>query len=1564
MQFSWKNPLRALPVLLLFAAYAGAAFGVAGNVQFVVGDVKLITAAGVTRALQKGAEINEGDRVITAAGASAQIKMVDGGFIAIRPDTNMGFDTYRYSGKEDGTENAIVSLLRGGFRTITGIIGRKNKQNYLIRTETATIGIRGTDHEPMVILPPAAGQAAIAPAGTYDKVNDGIAFIRTDAGSIDIHRNQVGFAPVSKAAPVILPRIPPFYKPTPAPGPQKAKEEAKDEGKKEEAPAEIRDKAAVDPKSRVTAAAAADPVATKPVVALTARDASGATLNTTTQKLTTSSGTSTSISDRISSPVVATSNYGFGVIAAMPVTDGVDLVSLGPPAFSSTMANTNFVLKDKNLVEILQSPYLRFSLASQTQALIANADIRFTDGTAADAFSDPNGSYYMGRWSGGQIAVRDLAAASPVAPFADSLGAASAHWLVGLAPGNVAGTSINNVQQLVGTASYSLAAATHPTDGFGNVGTLNSATLSADFSTQTVDANLNLSFSSADPVNPSTRNLSLTAAATKMPIQASSFGAAVIAPLVAGIPPLAGTGNAVTCSGADCAADGYIGTIGGGFLASASGGSSNGAVGTGIGLHYGLIAIPTAASTTNPPFADYITGAAVLSTGAAPSVGTTAVPVTGGTGNYRHYLIGVQVVGTTTYNSSYTTASGVTLPAQNYLFDASGNLVRIQRGADYRLSDRGTSGAPLNTIGGAVPYTGTPGGLPSSPLSGTTVSFAGGTTPEGNYNDTVNGLRLGRYAGGTITTTDFSAPDNPLTYYTELGGNSFLWSLREVPASIPISGSFEYTPAYATKPTDSLGNVGTLDYASLAVNFTRQTVNPAVGITINNQNLAAAATNVPITSIFSFDASSSAAQNTAGGGPVRISCYGSNCAPAPVGSSGGYGGRFTGALAGSGTAGGAFFRYDFNTYYDPAVAAGVTGGIPTGQTRPVNDYIQGLVAFTKGTSVAALAPATATTGSQLINTTYFQPAAATPGGFFNQPWTIDYYPSATGYTSAFGTGSPNSVTDYDPGNSTPHSETLTGGTVTQAPANASSFAATGISFGRYNGGTLTGIDWRGNAFSYANLGNYAWIKGPAPAPLLIDAMFGTAKYVYDGGTLPSTITGSTGSVNSAVLAVNFSASSVGVDLSVSAPSQNWTATTTASGVLTGSPATSMKLNGGNFWGSSWQASNPSLHESLFVKLNNGPTNDPSIGGRISGQLMGAGLNGAGLTYAFEDMSSAPGTGVNGAVAFALDSFTYSGGTITTTGTSAIDLSIVPYAIRFDASGLRPGGDLAEVDPEFLTRIEGGANTISRLPLGTEGLPLMWDRSRATLVTPTCTPPVTCPAYVVRLPARASIDPSSFVPTGGTPVGQQAALPAGMSAARVLESGFDAATGMRWGRYGGGVVAVFDRINGSLISTPDLTTANWHIILGPVQVGATMLPVTGTYTYTNVGGTKPTDNLGSAAGTLNAATLVADFAAQTVNAGVNLTVNNQTWAAGGTAIPIQERTYFKANRSPSGTGNLNICVGSTCGTTTLPTASSLNTSGKIVGAFNGTSGQGLGMAYSLNQGGVAGTTVTGVAAFKQ
>jgi len=1278
MRFSWKNPLSALPVLLLLAAHTGTAWGLAGNVQFVIGDVKLINPAGQAKALQKGAEINEGDRIVTGEGASAQIKMVDGGFIAVRPNTDIGFDTYRYGGKEDGTENAVVSLVQGGFRTITGIIGRTNKQNYTIKTATSTIGIRGTDHEPMVILAPKPGQVAIAPPGTYDKVNLGVAFIRNEAGTIDIQRNQVGYAPDAKSIPRVLPSIPPFFKPTPPPGPQKAKE---DEGKKDEgqksASGEIRDTAVVDPTSSAGAAPATGITVTPavaPVVAIVASDASGKTLNATT------------------------------------------LQTTACPTCATTLVN-----------------------------------------------------------------------------------------------------------------------------------------------------------------QPA----------------------------------------------------------------------------------------PSSGPTSTP------------SPGLVP-----AVSITGGTGNFRQFVYLPQTTskigastGSSTYNSVYSLAAGVVQGASNYLFDASGNLASIL-GSDYRLSDRGVS-TPPSYASGVLPYTGTPGGLPSSPLTGVLVSFSGGTTPDSNYNDTVNGIRLGRYAGGAVTTTDSSNPANVQSFVTQLGNNSLVWAVRELPGSVPITGSVEYTRAYATSPNDSRGNAGTLNYASLAANFTNQTVSPAVGITINNQNLSAAATNVPLDKSFGFDVSSGAAQNLNGGGALKVTCFGSNCAPPPVGLSsayGGYGGRIVGGLAGAtGTAGGAYFRYNFDTYYNPLVAAGVTGGIPSGETRPVNDYINGVVGFTKGADVGA--PATGAAGFQSISASYFRlPAGSTA----SSPWAQDYYASPADFTNPFGVASTNKVADYDPTGTRPHSETLTGGTVAQAATNADSFAATGVSFGRYTGGTVAGSDFSGNAFSYTNKGSYAWIMGPS-TPFGIRALGGTAMYKFDGGTPPVNDAGSSasaGTVKSAVLAVDFNRSAVGIDLSVATKSESWTASSTPGGALTGNPSTSIRLNGASFFGSV-NAPAP-LHESLYVSHNGGTANAAGVSGFVAGALMGGNLNGAGMTYAFQDDSTTPpGFGINGAVAFALNSYSSTPATInatgsavatptTTLGTSAIDMSSLPYQIRLGTSGLNanpsaiPANAPASVDGAYLTHVAGLASSTSRSNFGADGMTTKWD-SLTGVTACTATPCTASTAFVRAIPIQISIESASF----GTGAGQ-VALPAGKSVATVLESGIDAATGMRWGRYGGGVAAITDRITGA-VSTADLSTQNLHAILGPTQTGPTVLPTTGTFSYSNVGGTHPTDNLGSAAGTLNAATLVADFAKQTVNAGVNVTVNGQTWSAGASTIPIQQMRSFEASRTQSGSGNLNInvCSGAGCSTTiTIPTASSAGTSGRVLGAFNGTSGQGAGVVYSLNQGNVTGTTVSGVAAFKR
>lgn len=202
-------------LLVLTLAGSSAAYAAAGNFQFVAGEVKVLDRTGVERLVKKGESVDEGDTIVTAPSASAQIRMVDGGFIAVRPDSHMKFETYTFNGKQDGSERSIISLIKGGFRAITGLIGKLNKDNYQIKTPGATIGIRGTDHEPMYIPQPLPGTVALGVPGTYDRVNRGAAFIKTDLGIVHINPNQVGFAAGMNVVPQLLPKIPDFYKPAP-----------------------------------------------------------------------------------------------------------------------------------------------------------------------------------------------------------------------------------------------------------------------------------------------------------------------------------------------------------------------------------------------------------------------------------------------------------------------------------------------------------------------------------------------------------------------------------------------------------------------------------------------------------------------------------------------------------------------------------------------------------------------------------------------------------------------------------------------------------------------------------------------------------------------------------------------------------------------------------------------------------------------------------------------------------------------------------------------------------------------------------------------------------------------------------------------------------------------------------------------------------------------------------------------------------------------------------------------------------------------------------------------------
>jgi hypothetical protein len=197
--------LLCLAAMLVLATNSGSVYAaVAGRVQFVHGKVQLTTATGVTHAVKKGDAVGEGDTLVSMQSASAQIRMVDGGIIAMRPDTKLKIDRFTFNGEEDGTERSFFSVFKGGFRAITGTIGKKNKVNYHITTPATTIGVRGTDHETFVVTQDSP-LATREPLGTYNKVNLGETSMTTEKGTIFVLPNQMGFAGAADQMPELKP---------------------------------------------------------------------------------------------------------------------------------------------------------------------------------------------------------------------------------------------------------------------------------------------------------------------------------------------------------------------------------------------------------------------------------------------------------------------------------------------------------------------------------------------------------------------------------------------------------------------------------------------------------------------------------------------------------------------------------------------------------------------------------------------------------------------------------------------------------------------------------------------------------------------------------------------------------------------------------------------------------------------------------------------------------------------------------------------------------------------------------------------------------------------------------------------------------------------------------------------------------------------------------------------------------------------------------------------------------------------------------------------------------------
>ncbi|KAF0163193.1 MAG: hypothetical protein FD157_3356 [Rhodocyclaceae bacterium] len=131
--------------LAISAAFPLSAYAVsAGHIDFAIGAVTALSTDGRTRPLSKGSDFAPGETISTGDGR-CQMRFTDGAQVSLQPGTQYRIDEYRFNGKNDGEEKGFFSLIKGGFRTITGLVGKADKRAYKVTTSVATIGIRGTE---------------------------------------------------------------------------------------------------------------------------------------------------------------------------------------------------------------------------------------------------------------------------------------------------------------------------------------------------------------------------------------------------------------------------------------------------------------------------------------------------------------------------------------------------------------------------------------------------------------------------------------------------------------------------------------------------------------------------------------------------------------------------------------------------------------------------------------------------------------------------------------------------------------------------------------------------------------------------------------------------------------------------------------------------------------------------------------------------------------------------------------------------------------------------------------------------------------------------------------------------------------------------------------------------------------------------------------------------------------------------------------------------------------------------------------------------------------------------
>lgn len=238
-----RRPIATRPMLagamlwLVLMSMSLHAFAqVAGTVTQLSGPMMAKKADGKVKILSLKSEVEAGDTLVTEKNTYALVKFIDNSEITLKPGTTFVVEQFAYQADQPEGDQASFNLVKGGLRSLSGLLGKRSKEKFSLKTPVATIGIRGTYFTAEYIsaggyaapgssLPKTAPSAGptLAP-GLYTSVTTGQIVVSNPGGTLDIVAGQFGFTPNFRQPPVLLPTnpgipftLPPVFNASPGP---------------------------------------------------------------------------------------------------------------------------------------------------------------------------------------------------------------------------------------------------------------------------------------------------------------------------------------------------------------------------------------------------------------------------------------------------------------------------------------------------------------------------------------------------------------------------------------------------------------------------------------------------------------------------------------------------------------------------------------------------------------------------------------------------------------------------------------------------------------------------------------------------------------------------------------------------------------------------------------------------------------------------------------------------------------------------------------------------------------------------------------------------------------------------------------------------------------------------------------------------------------------------------------------------------------------------------------------------------------------------------------------------